>query len=52
MEELYAQVPFTNFNLQPRWQGLPQALILESLRRFALPLPRITHPWAVGRCVT
>jgi hypothetical protein len=28
-------VPFTNFNLQPRWQGLSQPLILGSLRRFA-----------------
>jgi alkanesulfonate monooxygenase SsuD/methylene tetrahydromethanopterin reductase-like flavin-dependent oxidoreductase (luciferase family) len=33
--ELREQVGFTNFNLQPRWEGLPQPLILEGLRRFA-----------------
>jgi alkanesulfonate monooxygenase SsuD/methylene tetrahydromethanopterin reductase-like flavin-dependent oxidoreductase (luciferase family) len=35
IEALLERVPFTNFNLQPRWEGLPQRLILDGLRRFA-----------------
>jgi alkanesulfonate monooxygenase SsuD/methylene tetrahydromethanopterin reductase-like flavin-dependent oxidoreductase (luciferase family) len=38
LEALYAQAPFTNFNLQPRWEGLPQPLIIEGLRRFAVEI--------------
>ena len=36
------QVSFPNFNLQPRWEGLPHAEILASLRRFAAgAMPRL-----------
>jgi hypothetical protein len=35
IEALRAEAPFTNFNLQPRWEGLSQRLIVEGLRRFA-----------------
>jgi alkanesulfonate monooxygenase SsuD/methylene tetrahydromethanopterin reductase-like flavin-dependent oxidoreductase (luciferase family) len=35
LEALYTAAPFTNFNLQPRWEGMSQPVIIEGLRRFA-----------------